>query len=101
MSRKRNNDNSIEWPSSGKPRKEIIFKIERKTFIQVIILILTALIILSWTVTQEPKNRKVVCKNHFHTVSGWVSAENYRSYWVVDGQGKTMEFSKNKCSIKG
>lgn len=99
MSRKRNSDNSIEWPASAKPRKEIIFKVERKTFIQVIILILTALMILGCAAAQEPK--KVMCSDYSHTVSGWVSAENSQSYWVVDGQGKTMEFSKNRCSIRG
>ena len=99
MSRKRNNKNSIEWPSSAKPRKEIIFKIERKTFIQVIILLLIILIVLGCTIGQETKT--VYCKENSQVVKGWVSAESTQSYWVVDGLGKIMEFSKNKCSIRG
>lgn len=98
MSRKRNSDKSMELPASAKP-KEFIFKIERKTFIQVIILVLTALMILGCAAAQEPK--KVMCSENSYTVNGWVSAESTQSYWVVDGMGKTMEFSKNKCSIKG
>lgn len=99
MSRKRNSDKSMELPSSAKPTKEFIFRIERKTFIQVIILVLTALMILGCTAAQEPK--KVMCSENSYTINGWVSAESTQSYWVVDGMGKTMEFSKNKCSIKG
>lgn len=99
MSRKRNSDKSMELPSSVKPKKEITFKIERKTLIQIIILILISLVILGCAAGQEQKN--ITCRDNFQIISGWVSAENTYSYWVVDNQGKTMEFSKNKCSIKG
>ena len=99
MSRKRNSDKSIELPSSDKPKKEITFRIERKTLIQVIILIILSLIILGCAAGKETK--QVICRDSFHTVNGWVSAENSQFYWVVDGQGNTMEFSKNNCSIKG
>lgn len=99
MSRKRNSDKSMELPSSVKQKKEITFKIERKTLIQIIILILISLVILGCAAGQERKN--VTCRDNSQIISGWVSAENTYSYWVVDSQGKTMEFSKNKCSIKG
>ena len=99
MSRKRNSDKSMELPSSAKPKKEITFRVERKILIQVIILIILSLIMLGCAAGKETK--QVICRNSFHTVNGWVSAENARSYWVVDGQGNTMEFSKNNCSIKG
>lgn len=99
MSRKRNSDKSIELPSSAKPGKELTFKIQRKTFIQIIILILISLMILGCAASREPK--KVMCRDSSHTVAGWVSAENSQSFWVVDGMGNTMEFSKNNCSIKG
>ena len=99
MSRKRNGDKSMELPSSAKPKKEITFRVERKILIQVIILIILSLIILGCAAGKETK--QVICRNSFYAVNGWVSAENSQSYWVVDSQGKTMEFSKNNCSIKG
>ena len=64
-----------------------------------IILIILSLIILGCAAGKETK--QVICRNSFYAVNGWVSAENSQSYWVVDSQGKTMEFSKNNCSIKG
>lgn len=100
MSRKRNGDKSMEYPSSNNNKKEIIFKVERKTLIQVIILLLMTLIILGCAANRETK--QLVCRDTDETTIGWISAESPQSYWIVDNMtGKTMEFSKNKCSIKG
>ena len=94
--RKTNNDN--KYPSSAKPSKTINFSIERKTLIQIIILIFMALIILGCTANKNT-TKKVFCNDGFHTTYGWVSAESGSSYWVVSDNGKAVEFNKQKCSI--
>ena len=96
--RKTSNDN--KYSSSAKPSKTIIFSIERKTLIQVIILISMALIILGCTMNANT-TKKVFCKDGFHATYGWVSAESGSSYWVVSDNGETVEFNKQKCSITG
>ena len=98
MSKRKNSNDSLTLPSSGKPSEIIHFNIKKKTLVQIIILILVLLVALGCSAQNSTK--RVLCNDGFQSSSGWISAEGTQSYWVVDDNGKLMEFNKQKCSIK-
>lgn len=84
-------------PSSKEDEKKITFSIEKKTLVQVIILLLSALFVVGCI--NEDSVKKVHCIDNGQTAQGWVSAEANGHLWVVDKHGKVVEFSKRDCSI--
>lgn len=92
--KKQKNDSSR--PLKG---KRVEFSIEKEKLITIIILILSLFIVLG-CVSKNKVRETAMCYDGSTSITGWVSAKTSHSYWVVDETGKTMEFSRNKCSIK-
>ena len=101
MSKRMNNNNNTQLPSPASPdKKNIYFTIERGRLIKIIILIFLLLFVLGCT-AKSKGTKTVSCSNSFNNAHGWVSAESNNNFWVVNENGKVMEFEKSDCSIKG
>ena len=89
---------SLVIPSGHKP-KMIEFKIQVKVLVEIITLLLILFIVLGCAANNKPS--RIACSDGFRSETGYVSAESSHSFWVVNSDGYTVEFSKQYCSING